>query len=219
MEFAKIRNNDEKIRIGKVICVGRNYAAHAAELGNEIPEFPIIFLKTASCLVESGSKIIHPPYSTDMHHEIELVLVIGETVKNADDISAENAIYGYAVGLDMTLRDIQNKLKDNGQPWTLAKVFDTSGVISEVVLKENFKLTGTERIYLDVNGKILQDSTLDLMLFSPVEIVKFISSKMTLEKGDLILTGTPSGVGKVVPGDKMEGGIEGVGLLSAVVSE
>jgi 5-carboxymethyl-2-hydroxymuconate isomerase len=125
MKFAHVKNSENKIPVGKIICVGRNYAEHAKELNNEIPEYPIIFLKPASVLINSGEKIIYPDYSDKMHHEVELVLLIGENVKNADDVTAENAIAGYAVGLDMTLRDIQNELKKKGQPWTLAKCFDT----------------------------------------------------------------------------------------------
>ena len=134
MENIILKNSSEKIRVGKVICVGRNYAAHARELGNEIPESPILFLKTASCLIQSGEEVIHPDYSENLHHEIELVLLIGENVKNVDRQEAEKSIMGYAVGLDMTLRDIQNENRKKGEPWTLAKVFDTSGVLSEFVL-------------------------------------------------------------------------------------
>jgi len=217
MKILKIKNSDEEIKVGKIVCVGRNYAAHAAEMGNQVLKFPLIFLKTSTCLISSGENIIHPDYSDDLHHEIELVLLIGEKVKNANDEEAENAIIGYAVGLDMTLRDIQAELKSKGHPWTLAKVFDTSAVISEIVLKKNYKLKGDEKIFLNVNEQKKQSSTLDKMLFSSVEIVKFISSKMTLEEGDLIYTGTPSGVGKVVKGDRLTGGIEHIGKIEAVI--
>ncbi|MCK5088231.1 MAG: fumarylacetoacetate hydrolase family protein, partial [Melioribacteraceae bacterium] len=208
MKTLKIKNSDEEINVGKIVCVGRNYAAHAAEMGNQVLKFPLIFLKTSTCLISSGGNIIHPNYSEDLHHEIELVLLIGEKVKNANDEEAENSIAGYAVGLDMTLRDIQAELKSKGHPWTLAKVFDTSAVISEIILKKDYKLKGDEKIYLNVNEHEKQSSTLDKMLFSSIEIVKYISSKMTLEEGDLIYTGTPSGVSKVVKGDRLTGGIE-----------
>jgi 5-carboxymethyl-2-hydroxymuconate isomerase len=217
MKYVPLKNSDEKIPIGKIVCMGQNYAKHALELGGEVPEFPLIFLKTTTCLIPSGGEVIHPDYSEDMHHEIELVLLIGNDVKNADDKEAEEAIAGYAVGLDMTLRDLQRDLKSKGSPWTLAKVFDTSGVLSEFILKDNYKLKGNESIKLSVNGKARQDSSIDTMLFSPVEIVKYISQKMTLEKGDLIFTGTPEGVGRVVPGDYLEGSIEGVGNLTAKI--
>ena len=217
MKTLKIKNSDEEINVGKIVCVGRNYAAHAAEMGNQVLKFPLIFLKTSTCLISSGGNIIHPNYSEDLHHEIELVLLIGEKVKNANDEEAENSIAGYAVGLDMTLRDIQAELKSKGHPWTLAKVFDTSAVISEIILKKDYKLKGDEKIYLNVNEHEKQSSTLDKMLFSPIEIVKYISSKMTLEEGDLIYTGTPSGVSKVVKGDRLTGGIEHIGKIEAVI--
>lgn len=214
MKEISIKNSSEKIQAGKIVCVGRNYVAHAKEMGNEVPKFPIIFLKTASNLVFNGDDIVHPNYSNDMHHEVELVLLIGSTIKNANDDEAKNAIYGYAVGLDMTLRDIQLELRTKGQPWTLAKCFDTSAVISNFVLSSDYKFKGNEKIELYVNDELRQNSSLDKMIFSPIEIIKFISSKMTLEKGDLIYTGTPAGVGKVVKGDTITCQISDIGSLS-----
>jgi 5-carboxymethyl-2-hydroxymuconate isomerase len=213
MKTLKIKNSNEEIPVGKLVCVGRNYAEHAKELGNEVPEFPLIFLKPASALIFSEEDIIHPDYSTEMHHEVELVLVIGETIKNADDETAETAIIGYAVGLDMTLRDIQSKLKQKGHPWTIAKCFDNSAVLSDVILKPDYELNGNEKILLWVNDQIKQDSTLKNMIFSPVEVVKYVSSMMTLERGDLIYTGTPEGVSKVVRGDIIKAAISDVGEL------
>jgi len=217
MKQLEIKNSNEKITIGKVVCLGRNYAAHAREMGNEVPKFPIVFLKTATCMIPSGGNVIHPDYSNNLHHEIELVLVIGNDVKNATEEEAENAIVGYAVGLDMTLRDLQNEYREKGEPWTLAKVFDTSGVITPVVLKSDYQLKGNEKIFLSVNGEKRQSSTLDKLLFNAVATVRHISKKMTLEKGDLIFTGTPAGVGRVVPGDKITGGIENIGNIEATI--
>ncbi|MCF6270012.1 MAG: fumarylacetoacetate hydrolase family protein [Melioribacteraceae bacterium] len=218
MKSIKIKNSDEEIQIGKVVCVGRNYADHAKEMGNEIPDkFPIVFMKTATCMINSGDNVVHPDYSENLHHEVELVLLIGTTVKNANSDEAKNAIAGYAVGLDMTLRDLQNVSREKGEPWTFAKIFDTSGVLSEFVLKNEYKLTGNERIYLSVNGKIKQDATVGLMLFNPTETIKNISKRMTLEKGDLIFTGTPAGVSRVVKGDKLSGGIENIGEIETTI--
>lgn len=210
-------NNGREIEVGKIVCVGRNYAEHAKELGNEIPEFPLIFLKPSSVLIPSGGQIVHPDYSSELHHEVELVLLIGEKVKSADRESAQNAIHGYGVGLDMTLRDIQFKLKDKGHPWTLAKVFDTAAVVSDFTDAAALTLTGDEQITLSVNGEIRQNSTLNKMLFMPAQIVEYISGKMTLEPGDLIFTGTPKGVGKVIRGDKIDATIQGVAHLTAEV--
>ena len=197
--------------------IGRNYAAHAKELGHALEEFPVIFLKTASNVIYSGDSIIHPDYSNNLHHEVELVLFIGEKIKNADPESAERAIYGYAVGLDMTLRDLQNDFIKKGDPWTLAKSFDTSAVLSKVVIKDQYLLRGDETISLSVNGKIRQRTSIKNMIFSPVEIVKYISSRMTLEMGDLVFTGTPEGGGRVVQGDKIEASLENIGSITTQV--
>ncbi len=213
MKTVRIKNSDDKFSVGKIVCVGRNYAEHAKELGNEIPEFPLIFLKPASSLIFDKDNIVHPNFSNEMHNEVELVLLIGKTIKDANDQTAENAIAGYAVGLDMTLRDIQSEAKAKGHPWTTAKCFDTSAVVSGFILKSDYELTGNERIELKINGEVKQSSPLSQMIFSPVEIVKFISSRMTLEKGDLIFTGTPAGVGKVNVGDTLIANIENVGIL------
>lgn len=217
MRNIKIKNFNEVITLGKIVCVGRNYAAHAKEMGNEIPKLPILFLKTSTCLISSGEEVVHPDYSNNMHHEIELVLLIGETIKNATKEGAEKAIIGYSVGLDMTLRDIQNENREKGEPWTLAKVFDTSGVLSDFVLKSNYEIKGNEKIFLLVNNETKQSSTLDKMLSSPADLVQHISKKMTLEKGDIIFTGTPEGVSRVKKGDKLFGGIEGIGEIETTI--
>ncbi|PKL83636.1 MAG: FAA hydrolase family protein [Ignavibacteriae bacterium HGW-Ignavibacteriae-3] len=218
MKSLKFKNSEEKVPIGKIVCVGRNYAAHAKELGNDVPDqFPIIFLKPASNVIFSGQSVIHPPYSNNLHHEVELVLYIGADIKNANDETAEAAIQGYTVGLDMTLRDLQFEFKEKGDPWTLAKCFDTAAVLTDVVLKSNYNLKGDENISLFVNGIVRQNSSIKNMIFPPVEIVKFISARMTLEKGDLIFTGTPEGVGRVVPGDKIEASLENVGSITTQI--
>ncbi|MCX7798694.1 MAG: fumarylacetoacetate hydrolase family protein [Melioribacter sp.] len=219
MKYIKFKNKREQVPIGKIVCVGRNYAEHAKELGNEVPEFPVIFLKAASNVIYSGEAVIHPKYSKNLHHEVELVLYIGHTVKNATEEEAEKAIYGYAVGLDMTLRDLQFDLMKKGDPWTLSKNFDTSAVLSDFILRDEYQLKGNEKIFLSVNGNTRQNSTLKNMLFSPTKLVMYISEKMTLEKGDLIFTGTPEGVGRVIPGDKIFAEIENVGSLETYIVE
>lgn len=204
MKTVKIKSSKEKYSVGKIVCVGRNYAEHAKELGNEVPDKPVLFLKPPSAMIYSGGEIIHPDYGNELHHEVELVLLIGDNVKNADKVKAEKAIIGYGVGLDMTLRDVQNELKKKGNPWTLAKCFDTSAVISDFILKKDYQLKSEERLELKVNGVVRQSDILKSMIFSPAEIVEYISSIMALENGDLIFTGTPSGVSKVNRGDKLE---------------
>lgn len=217
MKYLKFKNSNEQVPIGKIVCVGRNYAEHAKELGNEVPEFPLIFLKPASNVIFSGENVIHPEHSNNLHYEVELVLYIDKDVKNSDDKSAEDAIGGYTIGLDMTLRDLQFELKKKGEPWTLAKCFDTAAVLSEVVLKSDYKLKGNENISLSVNETVKQNSDLSKMIFSPVEIIKYISARMKLEKGDLIFTGTPEGVGRVVPGDRITGSIENIAKISTQI--
>ena len=218
MKFITIKNSSEKIPLGKVVCVGRNYTEHARELGNEIPEKPVVFLKPNSAVIYSGEKIVYPDLSEDMHHEVELVLLIGKTIKNANNKKAEEAIAGYGVGLDMTLRDVQSELKKKGHPWTIAKGFDTSAVISDFVLKKNYVLTLNETISLSINGAIKQKAKLNTMIFSPPRIVEYISSLMTLEESDLIYTGTPAGVSKVEKGDKLFAEIEGIASLNCEVA-
>lgn len=217
MKTIKIKNSNKEITIGKIVCVGRNYAEHVQELGNVIHEKPVVFLKTVSSVIYSGDAIVYPTFSNDMHHETELVLIIGENIKEADLGTSERAITGYGIGLDMTLRDIQSDLKKKGHPWTIAKCFDTSTVLSEFVEKSSYKLTLEENISLKINGEYRQKDQLNKMLHKPVEIVQYISSLMKLEPGDLIFTGTPKGVSKVEKGDKLEAELEGIVKLECGV--
>jgi len=208
MKTIKLKNSSREIPIGKIVCVGRNYAEHVHELGNVIHEKPVVFLKTVSSVIYSGDEIVYPSFSNDMHHETELVLLIGEEVKDADPETSERAIAGYGIGLDMTLRDVQSDLKKKGHPWTIAKCFDTSTVLSEFVEKSDYQLTLDETISLKINDEYKQKDQLNKMLHKPIEIVQYISSLMKLEPGDLIFTGTPKGVGKVEVNDKLTGFIE-----------
>jgi len=217
MKKIKIQNSNKEFTVGKIVCVGRNYVEHAKELGNEVPEKPVIFLKPSSALIFSGDKIIYPSFSSEMHHEVELVLLMGKKIKNGNISEAEDAIIGYGVGLDMTLRDIQNELKKKGHPWTIAKCFDTSAVVSDFILKENYKLTLNEEISLYVNGTIKQREKLNKMIFNPAQLVEYISSLMMLEEGDLVFTGTPAGVSKVNKGYKLSAEISGIAKLECGV--
>lgn len=217
MKTIKIKNNNKEITIGKIVCVGRNYAEHIQELGHQEHEKPVIFLKTTSSVIYDGDEIICPSYSENMHHETELVLLIGKNIKDADDKIAEDAIVGYGIGLDMTLRDVQAELKRKGDPWTIAKCFDTSTALSEFVKKSDYHLTLDEIISLKVNGEYRQKDQLNKMLHKPIEIVKYISSLMSLEPGDLIFTGTPKGVSKVVSGDKLVADLDDILRLECYV--
>ncbi len=217
MKTIKIKNSTEEISIGKIVCVGRNYAEHARELGNEVPDKPVVFLKPASAVIFSGDEIKYPSFSDEMHHEVELVLLLGNKIKDASLEDAEKTIAGYGVGLDMTLRDVQSKLKSQGHPWTIAKCFDTSAVLSEFVLKDDQYLTLDEEIFLTVNDEERQRDKLNKMIFKPAELVQYLSSLMTLDGGDLIFTGTPKGVGIVNKGDVIKAGIEGLVELTVRV--
>lgn len=214
----KVKNNDKEFAVGKIVCVGRNYTEHAKELGNEIPDKPVLFLKPPSSIIYSGDNIIYPDFSNEMHHEVELVLLIGKDVSKANLKEAENAIIGYGVGLDMTLRDIQSEAKKKGHPWTISKCFDTSAVVSDFVLKENCTLTLDEEISLSINGIIKQKDQLNKMIFNPAQIVEYISSLMMLEEGDLIFTGTPKGVSKVNRGDKLKADLTGIAKLECSIT-
>ena len=205
------------MRPGKIVCVGRNYSAHAAELGNEVPKFPLIFIKPSSAVIGSGENIVYPSFSKEMHHEVELVIKIGSTIKDASPDQAVEAIEAYTVGLDMTLRDIQAELKTKGHPWTIAKCFDTSAVIGQFKLVSEYIPNFREKISLKINGEIRQEAPLSLMLFKPVELITYISGMMTLEKGDYIMTGTPAGVGQVNKGDVLEASVENIATLSVSV--
>lgn len=199
MKKVFIKNTNEYIEVGKIIGVGRNYAEHAIELGNEVSDKPILFLKTNSSLIFDGDFIEYPSYSNDMHHEVELVLLIGQNGKNINIDEAAAFIYAVGVGLDMTLRDVQNELKKKGHPWTLAKCFDTSTAVSDFYSNHNLQMSDTISLY--VNNVLRQHVSFNKMLCKPAELISYISSVMTLERGDLIFTGTPKGVNKVESGD------------------
>jgi len=217
MKKIKIKNSGKEYMVGKIVCVGRNYADHAKELGNEIDEKPVIFLKPSSAIIYSGENVVHPSFSNMLHHEVELLLLIGKKVKNAGEAESAEAIFGYGVGLDMTLRDLQNEFRKKGDPWTVSKCFDTSAVVSDFIPKDKYNLTLDEEISLSVNGIVKQKEKLNKMLFNPVQLVQYISSLLTLEEGDLIFTGTPAGVGKVVPGDKIFAALSNIGELDCGV--
>lgn len=217
MSTLEIKTKTGTFHPGKVLCVGRNYEEHAKELGNEVPEFPIFFMKPTSNLAWSGAEIEVPPYSDNMHYETELVLLIGKDLKNATVEEAEEAIIGYATGLDMTLRDQQDLLKGKGHPWEKAKCFDNAAILSEFILKEDLNLTLDKKIILHVNGELRQNGPLQDMIFKPAPIVAELSKMMTIEKGDLVFTGTPAGVGRVTSGDVLEGYVEGVPVVKATV--
>jgi 2-keto-4-pentenoate hydratase/2-oxohepta-3-ene-1,7-dioic acid hydratase in catechol pathway len=213
MRSLRIKNSAETICPTKIICLGRNYRKHAEELGNVVPDKPIIFLKPPSSLILEGEKIILPPQSQDVHHEVEFGVVIGKSGKNIIRAWAEEYIMGYCILLDITARDIQQEEKKRGAPWTLAKGFDTFAPVSQIVKKEEIPYPENLSIRLWVNNILRQDSNTGFMIFGIAELIEYLSSYMTLEAGDIIATGTPEGVGQIKAGDVVEAEIKGIGRV------
>jgi len=217
MHCITLNGCDTPITVGKIVCLARNYVAHAHELGNEVPSEPVLFIKPASSLIYDGEQVEIPSYSDDCHHEVELAVLIGKKGKNVTAENAMDLIAGYGIGIDMTLRDTQAKLKEKGFPWEKAKGFDTSCPISHFVAADQISDPHDLAIKLSVNGHIRQDSTTGCMIRRIPETIAAITEGFTLEPGDIILTGTPAGVGRVVSGDTMSTMIEGVGTLEVSV--
>ncbi len=213
-----IKLNEKEITVGKIVCIGRNYAEHIKELGNQTPDKPVIFIKPASAIIPSGGTVVIPGYSDDCHHEIELAVLIN---KKAKGITAEQAlehVSGYAVALDLTLRDVQNVQKSKGLPWEIAKAFDTSCPLSDFISAEQVHDPQNLQLKLTVSGEVRQDGNTRDMMRSVAELIAETSSYFTLEPGDILLTGTPSGVGRICSGDQLNASIEQVGTLKVSVA-
>jgi len=213
-----VKLNGRDIPVGKVVCIGRNYAEHIKELGNQTPDKPVIFIKPASAILPSGGTIVIPNYSDDCHHEIELAVLIGKSAKNVTAAEAPGYVSGYAVALDLTLRDVQSAQKSKGLPWEIAKAFDTSCPISDFVLAGQVPDPQKLQLKLTVSGEVRQDGNTRDMMRSIAELIAAASSYFTLEEGDILLTGTPSGVGRIASGDQLEASIEQVGKLNVAVA-
>ncbi|XP_063285023.1 acylpyruvase FAHD1, mitochondrial [Pelobates fuscus] len=194
----------------KIICVGRNYAEHAKELKNAVPTEPVLFLKPPTAYVKEGSPVIMPYYSNNLHHEVELGVVIGKGGRNISQACAMEHVHGYALCLDMTARDVQDKCKEKGLPWTLAKAFDTSCPISDFIPKDKIQDPHNLNIWLKVNDSLRQEGNTSSMIFSIPFLISYISKIISLEEGDLILTGTPKGVASVKEDDEMMAGIDNI---------
>jgi len=213
-----VKLNGRDIPVGKVVCIGRNYAEHIKELGNQTPDKPVIFIKPASAIVPSGGTIVIPNYSDDCHHEIELAVLIGKSAKNVTAAEAPDYVSGYAVALDLTLRDVQSAQKSKGLPWEIAKAFDTSCPISDFVPAGQVTDPQNLQLKLTVSGEVRQDGNTRDMMRSIAELIAAASSYFTMEEGDILLTGTPSGVGRIASGDQLEASIEQVGKLNVSVA-
>ncbi|HET8705203.1 MAG TPA: fumarylacetoacetate hydrolase family protein [Pseudomonadales bacterium] len=196
--------------VGKAVCVGRNYAAHAAELNNPVPERPILFIKPRTAIVDLLQPLKLPTQWGAAHHETELVVLIGETLTHADEAQAKQAIAGYGIGLDLTLRDLQNQLKEKAHPWEIAKAFDGAAPLSPFVKPDQIPDPQQVEIKLEVNGVVKQQGAASDMLNPVIPLIAYMSQFFTLEPGDVIFTGTPAGVGPLQAGDQLKLSIVGV---------
>ncbi|NJE61834.1 fumarylacetoacetate hydrolase family protein [Thermococcus sp. 21S7] len=207
------RDGFYNLRPSKIICLGRNYAEHARELGNEVPKEPVIFLKPPSSLVGPKQAIILPRGSGEVHHEVELAVIMGKRGRRIPREKAMDYVLGYTVLLDITARDLQREAMRKGLPWTVAKGFDTFAPVGPRVVDKRELAVDDLEIGLKVNGEIRQLARTSEMIFKIPEIIEYVSGVMTLEPGDMIATGTPAGVGPLRHGDRVEAWIEGIGTL------
>lgn len=208
----------ERFPVRRVYCVGRNYEEHAKEMGFTGREPPFFFLKPADNIVpiaqgETGT-IAYPSLTKNLHHEIELVVAIGTGGKNIKAADAQKHIYGYAVGLDMTRRDLQGEMKKQGRPWEIGKAFEQSAPIGPITPAAQAGDVSKAEIYLQVNGKDRQRSNVSKLIWNIGETIEHLTAAWELQPGDLIFTGTPEGVAAVVSGDTLTGGVAGLGTLS-----
>jgi fumarylpyruvate hydrolase len=212
-----IRGSEGRFPVRRIYCVGRNYAAHAVEMGHDPDrEPPFFFQKNPDNLVQDG-RFPYPPRSRDVHHEIELVVALAE---GGSDIAPQHAldrVYGYAVGIDMTRRDLQGEAKKAGRPWEVGKAFEHSALCSELVPARAIGHPQRGAIWLDVNGERRQEGDLDQLIWKVPEVIAELSKLFALAPGDLIMTGTPAGVGAVVRGDVMHGGVDGISEIRVEV--
>lgn len=208
--MAKISDFRRFVEFGKkIVACGRNYKAHATELGNTVLPEPMLFLKPTTSYLKEGGKIIFPPKCTELHYEVELAVVIGQGGSKISEAKAMDHVAGYALALDMTARNLQADAKKNGWPWSVAKGYDTFCPISDFIEKEKINPSDTH-LWLKVDEEMRQDGNTKDMIFSVPFLISYISDIFTLEGGDVILTGTPSGVGPVNRGQTITAGIEGI---------
>jgi fumarylpyruvate hydrolase len=209
-----VTGTDAVFPVARVFCVGRNYAEHSIEMGHDPDrEPPFFFMKPADAVVPTGT-LPFPTQTQDLHHEVELVVALAEGGRDIPVERALDHVFGYAVGLDMTRRDLQAVAKKAGRPWDMAKGFDQSAPTGEIRVVEDIGHPTKGAIWLRINGEPRQEGDLDQQIWKVPETISFLSTLVALRPGDLIMTGTPKGVGRVEPGDRLEGHIDGVGDLS-----
>lgn len=197
----------------KIICIGRNYAEHAKELNNPLPEVPVFFMKPDTCLIPKNQPFFYPEFSNDIHYETEIVVRINKIGKHIQQKFAHTYYSEIGIGIDFTARDLQQKCKEKGLPWEMAKAFDNAAPISKFLDKKIFDNVQNINFHLDINGETVQRGNTRDMIFEVDEIISYISKFITLKIGDLIFTGTPSGVGPVKIGDRLQAFIEDDNML------
>jgi fumarylpyruvate hydrolase len=212
--WVAVQGSNDRFAVHRIYCVGRNYAAHVREMGGDPSrEPPIFFSKPADAIVANGADVPYPPKTADFHHEVELVVAIGRGGANIVAADALSHVYGYAVGNDLTRRDLQSDARKRGLPWDMAKGFDQSAPLAAIHTVEQVGHPVDARIWLNVNDETRQDSDLTQMIWSVAEIIAELSSYCRLQPGDLIFTGTPEGIGPLVAGDRVTAGIYGLDTL------
>ncbi|RGP36415.1 fumarylacetoacetate hydrolase family protein [Pseudotabrizicola alkalilacus] len=213
-----VDGESRRFALRRIFCVGRNYADHIREMGFQPErEPPFFFTKPIDALVTDGETVAYPPMTENFHHEAELVVAIG---KSGTDIPVENAlahVYGYGVGNDLTRRDVQFALRDRGRPWDWSKAFDRSAVVGTITPMPGRVLSGQARIRLSVNDQLRQDAPLDTMIWNVAEIIAALSASVTIKPGDLVFTGTPAGVGPLLPGDVCTVSVEGLHPITTTI--
>jgi fumarylpyruvate hydrolase len=214
-----IAGSERRFAVRRIFCVGRNYAAHARELGNDERDPPFFFTKPADAVVDSGATIPYPSLTENLHHEIELVAAIGKAGSNIARDDALNHVWGYGVGIDLTRRDLQDVAKKAARPWDWAKAFDRSAPCGPLVEAARTGHPANGRIWLAVNGEVKQDGDLAELIWPVADIVSICSRAVELKPGDVIFTGTPAGVGPIRPGDRLTGGVDGIGAIEIAVGQ
>jgi fumarylpyruvate hydrolase len=210
-----VEGTSDLFPVHRIYCVGRNYAEHAREMGHDPDrEPPFFFCKPADAVVENDSKIPFPMATDDLHHEIEQVVAIGKAGVNIAASQALDHVYGYAVGIDLTRRDLQGVAKKMARPWDSGKAFDRAAPCSAIRPALDIGHPDTGRVWLAINGDLRQEGDLNQLIWSVPEIIEYCSSLWELQPGDLIMTGTPAGVGSIQRGDRVTGGVDGIGEIS-----
>src|SRR5579863_7774118 len=212
-----VAGTDKLFPVRRLWCVGRNYVEHIKEMGQDVREPPFFFAKPADAIVPDGGTVPYPSLTKDMHHEVELVVALKSGGRNIPVAKANDCIYGYGVGIDLTRRDLQIASRDIKRPWEIGKAFDYSAPCGPLRAVNEIAHPEKGRITLKVNGKVRQDGNLDQMIWNVPEVISKLSEMVELAAGDIILTGTPSGVAATVAGDKIECEVEGVGTLKVTI--